>query len=200
MSSRIVKSLLISIIMGRTSWHEKADEATKIEISWLKKQGRIYNTKFFESGTVRWTHSFTGNKSSVSYSVSTNDVGMKRMRLEYTITDRYSGEKRKIDYIVPLSTTPCYFGNVRYWFVCPCSVGGRYCGKRVGILYLSGDYFACRHCGNFTYASRCVSERFRLFDRLFREDELREKIKRPYYNGKPTRKMRSFLRWSLSGF
>lgn len=186
--------------MGRTSWRDKADEATKIEISWLKKQGKIYNTNTYESASIYWTHYPSETKSSISYSIMTDDAGIKRMRFEYTITDRNSGEKRKIDYNVQLTTTPCYYGNVRFWFVCPFSVGGKYCGRRVGNLYLSGDYFCCRHCADLTYSSRCLSERMRLFDKLFRADEMREKIKTPYYKGKPTRKMRSYLRRSINGF
>ncbi len=47
------------------------------------------------------------------------------------------------------TTTRCYFGGVRYWFLCPA------CSKRVGKLYasLSANEFKCRHCHNLTYRS-----------------------------------------------
>jgi hypothetical protein len=50
---------------------------------------------------------------------------------------------------VGLQTTPCYIGNVRYWFTCPG------CGKRVGCLYLptQGREFRCRVCHDLVYRS-----------------------------------------------
>ncbi|MCA9947859.1 MAG: hypothetical protein KC449_30465, partial [Anaerolineales bacterium] len=49
----------------------------------------------------------------------------------------------------------CNFGGHRYWFICPLTANGRYCGRRVGKLYLApgSRYFACRHCQNLTYRS-----------------------------------------------
>jgi hypothetical protein len=48
---------------------------------------------------------------------------------------------------IPLTSTPCYFGGVRCWFLCPS------CGKRVGILYRIGVYL-CRDCHGLTYRER----------------------------------------------
>ena len=60
---------------------------------------------------------------------------------------------------VYLTWTPCNLGGKRPWFVCPGVVGGRYCGRRVAILYSAGPYFLCRHCYDLTYRSRQASER-----------------------------------------
>jgi len=35
------------------------------------------------------------------------------LRLQYTQTDSYSGEKAELDYKIELVTTPCNFGRVR---------------------------------------------------------------------------------------
>ncbi len=64
-------------------------------------------------------------------------------------------EKRE-EQTIPISTTPCRFGGVRYWLHCPR------CGRRVFRLYLyphifySGtnlrvNRFACRLCYGLTY-------------------------------------------------
>jgi hypothetical protein len=55
---------------------------------------------------------------------------------------------------VPITWTPCRFGGRRPWFVCPASSGGRYCGRRVAVLYGAGELFACRRCCGLVYASQ----------------------------------------------
>lgn len=57
-------------------------------------------------------------------------------------------------YAVELTTTPCYFGGRRYWFICPLVVDGAFCGKRMGVLYLGGRWFGCRDCYQLSYLSR----------------------------------------------
>lgn len=48
---------------------------------------------------------------------------------------------------VAISSSKCYFGGERKWFMCPC------CSKRVGVLYRRplSEYFLCRKCQNLTY-------------------------------------------------
>src|SRR4051812_46362746 len=38
-------------------------------------------------------------------------------------------EGAKVEYSIPLQTTPVPGGKVRWWFVCPLSVDGRECGR-----------------------------------------------------------------------
>ena len=47
----------------------------------------------------------------------------------------------------PLTRTNCYFGGMRWWFICP------ECHRRVGILYKPrcSSFFFCRHCHDLTY-------------------------------------------------
>ncbi|MHC4752129.1 MAG: hypothetical protein ACYTFW_19930, partial [Planctomycetota bacterium] len=119
-------------------------------------------------------------------------------RLQYTITDRSSGEKTEYDYRIALTTTPCNFGGVRYWFVCPLYTNGIYCGRRVAKLYKAPGavYFGCRHCYDLSYESRNESRLGRpggLGYPLTLEcqiERLYGQIKRWTYRGKPTRKAR----------
>jgi len=149
----------------------------------------------YRSSTLTWTRKFSGHKSSIGILVDTEELYAK---VNYTSTDRNTDEKTNYDYKISLTTTPCNFGGVRYWFICPLSVNGAYCGRRVGTLYLAsgGNYFGCRHCYDLSYESRNESRlgrwgqmgHFLVVER--RMEELYSKIKRWTWRGKPTRKVK----------
>jgi hypothetical protein len=52
-----------------------------------------------------------------------------------------------------IAWTPCTLGGRRPWFRCEVS-NGRYCGRRVAILYSGGELFACRQCYRLAYTSQ----------------------------------------------
>jgi hypothetical protein len=58
-------------------------------------------------------------------------------------------------YAVEVTSTVPRFGGLRWWFVCPLSVNGNECGRRVGKLYLpdGARYFGCRRCHDLVYRS-----------------------------------------------
>jgi hypothetical protein len=68
-------------------------------------------------------------------------------------------EWEDVEQPVYLTWTPCNLGGKRPWFVCPGVVSGRYCDRRVAILYSAGRYFLCRHCYDLTYRSKQASDR-----------------------------------------
>ncbi len=76
------------------------------------------------------------------------------LRLRYEAVA--SGER--LDYPVALVTTPCRYGGLRWWFVCPLARGDAGCGRRARKLYLKGPYFGCRHCHDLTYRCRQRSD------------------------------------------
>ncbi len=193
--------MTISNDFGNFMSKNEADDARKITTSFLKKHG--YFKYGWRSGTITWTQSGFGgeHKSSVSIQTSIGDEGY--LRIYYTQTDRDTDEKKDFDYKIPLTTTPCRYGGKRFWFTCPWYKSGKYCGRRVGTLYKDGDYFACRHCYDLTYSSKKTNRRYNLFP-LFnvltlqkKMEDLEETIKRPYYNGKPTRKQRQLEKLGL---
>jgi hypothetical protein len=47
--------------------------------------------------------------------------------------------------------------------LCPIYTDGRYCGRRVAVLYGAGDYFACRRCYRLAHASQQEPARERGF-------------------------------------
>jgi hypothetical protein len=145
---------------------------------------------------LTWTRKLSGRTNSIGIVVDV--LSEPYVKLSYTITDRNSGEKTDYDYKVGLTTTPCHYGGVRYWFICPLSTNGVYCGRRVGTLFLApgGRYFGCRHCYDLFYESRneCRLGRFGQLGYVLKAErqvqELREKVKRWTYRGRPTRKVR----------
>ncbi len=187
--------------MGRYSYSNKqnADDLRKIEMSWLKKNGYVYNNNPFQLGGITWTSSYSGKKNSINFSVSTYEEG-KKMRIYYTLTDNGTGEQKDINYTVPIVSTPCYFGGVRYWFICSLYKQGVYCGRRVAKLYQGGDYFACRHCYDLTYSSKCVNMRSSWYSSIVvmntwdRAEKIEKTMKRRFYKGKPTRKMKRLMK------
>lgn len=136
--------------MGRYSWsHRKTVEDCKsLDIFWLNRQGYLCG---FWRGTITWTNASGEVTSSIGIEVSVNREGFGEdyVRVLYTKTDK------DLDYKIQLVTTPCHFGRVRFWFICPLGTDQGYCGRRVGKLYLPGNatYFGCRHCHNLTYES-----------------------------------------------
>lgn len=168
----------------------EADGLKKIETSFLKKHDFFSGYRY---GTMTWSNYWSENKSSVGLEASIPDMSL---RIHYTQTDRYSGEKKEFDYKIPLTTTPCNYGGQRYWFICPWYRNGNYCGRRVGVIYKDGDYFACRHCYNLTYSSRNLSGFSKILGNVTVPDveKARGKVKMTHYKGKPTKKYLSYLK------
>jgi len=187
--------------MGRYYLDKKdtVEDCRNVSISFLKKHDYLSENSC-RSGGISWKNYYGEETSSIDIVISTFE-GEKYARFYYTVTNRSSGEKTDYDYKVALTTTPCNLGGVRYWFICPLTTRGVYCGQRVGKLYLapSADYFGCRHCYNLSYESRneTRSGMFGAFGRVLRSDkqieELRNHIRRWTYRGRPTRKVKKLF-------
>jgi hypothetical protein len=141
--------------MGRCSWSDRStvEECLSIDIPWLSRHGYFCG---FKRGGIEWKNSLGEVTSSIGVQVSVVEgFGGSYVRLQYSQTSNYTGEKTELDYKIELVTTPCNFGGVRYWFICPLVTNSRACRRRVAKLYLppGGKYFGCRHCYNLTYES-----------------------------------------------
>ena len=73
--------------------------------------------------------------------------------LIYTARSFLAGWK-SIEQRIPITWTNCHFGGRRPWFVCSVRADGRYCGRRVAVLYAAGELFACRCCYRLVYDSQ----------------------------------------------
>lgn len=177
----------------------ESDGLKKITIFRLKEWGYF---KGRWSGTITWTNNWSDSKSSVSIVVKTGDHE-EYLRIWYTHTNFYTDEKTDFDYKIPLVTTSCNLGGKRYWFQCPWYQNGIYCGRRVAVLYLGGQRFACRHCYELSYASKNENRRFYLFGlgqmlTLERKiEELEPEVTTKIYNGRITRKYMRLLKLKM---
>jgi hypothetical protein len=171
-----------------------ADSQQIISIYWLAQNGHLSG---FWCDLLEW--SCRGEKTG-SVNIAIDVSGEKKFaRLTYTITRHSTNEKDYFDYKIPIVTTPCHFGGVRYWFTCNATTNGVYCGRRVAKLYQGNDYFACRHCFNLTYQSRNESSTYRKYP--FRElllhskiENIKKTIKKSTYGGKITKKQMRVVR------
>ena len=181
--------------MGRWYCDRKrtVEDCKSISISSLRKNGYFVSSWPQE---IVWTNRLGEETASMTIMVHTSQ-DENYIRLIYTMTDRNTGKEIHFDYRVQLEATPCHFGGVRWWFICPLSVNGVRCGRRVGVLYRAprAGYYACRHCYNLSYESRNE----RRYGRLAylghcmalsgRIKELQEQAKRWTYRGVPTKRM-----------
>ena len=176
-----------------------AEQSNSLSIFWLKKNGYLHKDYSQRYGLITWTYGYSENKSSIGLTVKRDNWGMPEeqthIQLNYTHTSNWNGEKSEMDFKIPLATTPCNYGGVRYWFVCPLYKNGQYCGRRVGVLFCIGKWFGCRYCGEIAYAAQMRGGKYRGSSVCLPDIERAEQeIKRYYYNGKPTRKYRRVMR------
>lgn len=147
--------------------------------------------RYSSSGTMRW-RSFYGERSIGFQVVSENN--RRLLRLSY----KAAGEP--LEYDVELVTTPCNYGGVRYWFICPASRSGIPCRRRIAVLYATGPYFACRKCNDLAYQSQQEkrSHAFGIYGLFLRRsdqlDAMERKIRVKFWKGRPTKRYAKFLR------
>jgi len=113
---------------------DTTEDYKSLDIRWMAREGLIHEDRI-RSVTITW--SISGRKTGSINTICTD----AHVRFLYTYQ-----ETEELDYSVRIDKTPCHYGGVRYWFLCPK------CGKRVAILYCA-KYFVCRHCLNLTYRS-----------------------------------------------
>jgi hypothetical protein len=121
---------------------------------------------WYASGDWQWTYP-SGGRFVIHYDADTREPDAARVRLSYAWVWTATGQQESAAYTVSLTTTRPHFGGLRWWFLCPLSVEGRPCGRRVAKLYLppAGRHFGCRHCYRLTYTSCQESHQF---DGLYR--------------------------------
>lgn len=172
---------------------QEAEWSNELSIFWLKKHG--YLDGGWRYGGIKWTYRMSGNESSIGFNVNIGGDEGDYIRLQYTHTDKWNNEKESMDYKIELTTTPCNYGGKRYWFICPLSKNGQYCGRRVGVIYSIGKWFGCRHCGDICYAAQLRGGKFRGCSVSYPDIEKAEQeVKRKYYSGKMTRKYKRVIR------
>lgn len=139
--------------MGRDRWSNRSlvEDCRVLDIGPIIRAGAL-RAPWGTFCNVTWTRPDGMITSAVGFTV-TEVEGEKRVRLAYSVGVG-DGESENVSYDVSLTTTPCYLGGVRYWFLCPVIAPSK-CERRVAKLYLppGAKYFACRKCHDLTYRS-----------------------------------------------
>ena len=117
-----------------------------LDVRWLRRKGMLDSPS---SRTITWTRGgeVTG---SIRLRAQAGQV-----LLEYRSRGR-DEQWEQFSYAIDVEWTPCNYGGMRPWLICP----GRNCGRRVAVLY-GGRIFACRHCYQLVYESQHEPAYFR---------------------------------------
>ncbi len=162
-------------------------------MTYLNQKG-ILKTVIYRS-SLFWSSNGepTGN---ISFSTNLDSPTGNHMQLDYRVRNNDSEEWKGMKYNVPMVSTPCHFGGIRWWFTCPNTLCNRRCRK----LYCHRSYFICKKCTGYWYDSQVwKNKKWRLITRYFdASDYYQENVKRQFYNGKPTKKYIKYLRLSNS--
>ena len=186
---------MISVNMTK----QVAESTNRITTVFLKEHGYLPQEESYKAGRIIWTSS-SGWQNDINTIVQTSGkepetIDTSYIRLSYVVNARSFDEKTDMNYKMPIVTTPCNYGGKRYWFICNLSKNSVYCGRRVGVLYPISKYFGCRYCAEVAYVAQFQGGRFRTssvcepdVERAYMD------IKTFYYNGKPTRRYKRYLR------
>lgn len=171
---------------------------------WFTINNLTHKYKTLKEG-VHTLHSLTWSSrgietGSIGYSINTIDPNDCFITLNYTITDKHTGEKQNIKYRIRLIKKPSNLPNnkgFRWYFECPVT------RKLCTLLVCQNSYFSSRDPKKVYYESQTKSSKqralepgyFYKIDELEKEKQLFESSKfRKYYKGKPTKKYISFTK------
>lgn len=114
--------------------HDKLERFNRLDIRSLHKAG---HTEDGYTGQWGW---YSGGKVQSTIEITTQK---QQMIL------KYSANGQVFNYPVQLQTTPCHYGGVRHWFICPG------CDGRVATLFIKSNLlFQCRKCQKLNYTSQ----------------------------------------------
>ncbi len=182
--------------MGRYYYDARwstSDYQKRLTIKALKENGLLDGSKNGQQATLTW-----GNGSNIGMQIHIWET-TGSVRVYFTQTDRSIWEEKSHNYTISLISTPCNYGGKRWWFVCPLK------GNKCTILYLQNNgLFGSRKTLNLCYDGQKESKKYRYLSYIMGMNKtkalvLREKMKYPYRNGKPTKKLERFFRLSEKG-
>ncbi len=142
---------------------DMVEETPRITIDDLRAWRFIPGPGEERSGTI--TLSRNGERTGSLQATVRMDGTMSFIRFDYFLGE----EKKPVRYEHGLEPFPCHLGGHRLYFRC-----GR-CFRRVVALYLSGGYYACRHCHRLAYM--VSQEHGSIFEMIDRANYLRTRAK-----------------------
>ena len=130
--------------MGRRPWttRKTVEECLALDATKLAHSGALRKQPGSES-----VHCWFDSLGRPCHAVRVVIVSRQVIRLQY------EANAREMDVALNVTVTPCHFGGLRYWFLCPGTNFMHGCSLRVSRLYLppGSSRFACRLCHNLTY-------------------------------------------------
>ena len=134
-----------------------------ISVKRLKRLG-VFDADSPDRVSMAWVNEFGEDAGSVSIIPQVDGNGNTRsLRVEF------AGSVTVTSQIIRVTSTPCFYGGLRHWLLCPAVSDGVLCENRIGVLYWprGGNVFACRHCWHLTYDSCQTSHKYdRVFDHI----------------------------------
>lgn len=122
-------------------------EVHRLDVRWLKRQG------YLQPGVIAPVTWQREGRESGSITLLCDGTALT-LRYRYRASE---GDWQDMTQPVALDWTPCRYGGMRPWFLCPR------CSRRVAVLALYRTGFWCRHCHRLPYASQHEA----LIDRLW---------------------------------
>ncbi len=148
---------------GNHGGRPTVENALKLDLHHLIRNGS-FRPGATVAGSLAWTDTYSGQQTaSIGYEAHMGD-GHGWVRLRYTTTNHWTGDKTHHDYRVELTTTPQPLGGRRWWWVCPRR------GDLVAKLYKPGGsgIFASRKAHRLAYRSQRQSPHDRALGRAFK--------------------------------
>jgi hypothetical protein len=133
-------------------------------------------------GSIIWSEVYSGRETArIGYQCFMGQES-GHVRLRYTVTNSWSGEKQHHDYVVQLATTPQPFGGRRWWFVCPKRddlVSKLYKPNGAGCFASRRAYRLAYRCQRETPRDRALGRAFKLQQRLGSKGGIGDVIDKP---------------------
>jgi hypothetical protein len=126
-------------------WRPTCEGYASIDVRRWHREGWLHAGQCF---TYSWT---CGGEPSGAISVNTE---ADAVHLVFRARRSEDTKWKSVEQRVPITWTACHLGGRRAWFRCAVDSAGRYCGRRVALLYCANDLFACRRCYGLAYASQ----------------------------------------------
>jgi hypothetical protein len=167
---------------GNYGGRPTVEDALKLDLHRLIRTGS-FQPGARVTGSLTWTDPYSGKQTaSIGYEAHmSGEHGWVRLR--YTTTNHWNGEKTHHDYTVQLATTPQPFGGRRWWWVCPRR------GDLVSKLYkpAGNGIFASRKAHRLAYRcqrqspyDRAISQAFKHRRRLGADGGIGDPIDKPH--------------------
>ena len=127
---------------GRPAYRPAANSYRSLDIRKMVRTDCIKPGNWFG-----WQWSNEAGEKVASVSCAVNEYA-NQLTVSYGWWRYDESEREEVKLPILLTSTPCNYGGVRWWFSCPC------CHRRAAVLFIMGRVLRCATCGRVSYASQ----------------------------------------------